>query len=241
MYLKKWLILGNCLIIGFSIFAMEEFDKKQSKTKYAESAQEWKFLYHVSHNQIEQVQRLINEGVNVSIRAGRGHSRALTLATKNNSDVMIKMLAKNGARIGQRNLRKAILGGNDKAAKAFIKLGADVNFNKNGMLEPILIKTVWESFKYKQLLNIVPILVRKGANINSTILGRTAYDYACEANNENGIWDSELLELLKPKDKVKNAIWSKPPPIIHSHTSIVDNRGEFSIHEIFIGNHGQNS
>lgn len=196
MLLKNKLILASFLVFGFSIKGMEK-GKIKSRPRVASTAQEWEFLYHVFANIGEHVKCLIRKGVDIHVE-NHGGLNALEIAIYNDLSEIIKILVKNGAVIDEKYLRQAIFRGCTRSAKTLIKLGADVNYDKNGMSESILIRTVWESFENKKLLRIIPLLVQKGADLNATSFGKTAYDYAYEHMGEGNEWDSEILELIKP-------------------------------------------
>jgi len=211
MYLNKVSILLSFLLLEFCVFAMQPDIKLKAKyaeiayatpeIKYARTKRDWEFLYYVSKNRMDRVQGLIDQDFNVNIK-DHDDIKALETAIYNNSPDMVKLLVRNGACIEKGDLRKAITWGKDKAAKALIKLGVDVNFKKLEFSESILIRVVWEMSASEQLKHIIPILIRKGADRSCTFFGNTAYDYANKRKNKDGGWDAKLLELLKPKIKI---------------------------------------
>lgn len=196
MFLKSKLILASFLICGLSAVAMEKEDEVKPKAKLASTAQEWEFLFYVATNLVGIVDSMINEGVDINVEDRHGNS-ALSIAVKASSFNMIKTLVSNGAIIGKKDLIMAIGNGSDKAAQALIEFGADVNYGGDADIAPI-VQTVWKSCRNREFLGIIPLLIKKGANLDYKFCGKTAYDWALEYMEAGNEWDAEILELLKP-------------------------------------------
>jgi len=194
MFLKNKFFLLGLLTHAFAIIGMEEHNDDIQKYKSARTAEEWELLYSISQNYEPKVNFLIDEGVNLNIKDRLGET-ALSVAIKNASPFMVKMLIQNGALVMQQDLRDSIMDGKDEVAKILIKK-LDANINGNTELEPILILTIMHCNAYPRLANIIPLLIRKGADIKATYAGHTAIEYGAEFVRY-GKMPSEILELLK--------------------------------------------
>jgi len=148
------------------------------------------FISAIEKNDIERVQKHINDGIYINIQDNDGRT-ALIVASQQGYKGIVKLLIKNGADIniqgfdGKSNLIIALENKNEDMAKLLIKNGIDVNIQDNNKFTALMIAS------NNANKDIVQLLIEKRANINlQDIDGSTALMDASQT------FDIETVELL---------------------------------------------
>jgi ankyrin repeat protein len=133
------------------------------------------FLSAVEHRRVEQVKRLLDKGINVNSKDEDGRT-ALSLATENGHEAMVKLLLEKGAGLdsdSQAVLWWAARYGHDKVMKLLLDKGAKTDSTDDCGQTPL------SAAAQKGHEEVVRLLLEKGADVNSAVTyGKTALSFA---------------------------------------------------------------
>ena len=202
-------IIAAAILIGLVIVAAEvrnAMRKSFRKTNYA-------LLMAAKEGDIEAVKKYLDKGaeINVMARANgqkfedwSGEFNSLHTATQSNNDELVKLLIARGADVnvladrgyngsqGYTALSYAVSNGNVGLAEFLISKGANVNLERS----PPLHSAVKAPKNRKEL---VELLLSKGADMNKTGHGSSAFEHALDGMKRC----QRDLDRAKPEDKEK--------------------------------------
>ena len=179
-------ILGIILLL-ISNISINSMSKEEQKYEYGNTT----LINAVFNNSLEDVENLLNQGVDVNLKNDCGNTALMIAAAKGNIEMLGIMIHLGKADLnsqdcyGHTPLMWAIVKGHLEIVKILINEGAYINIQNNEG-RTALIYAVGENNK-----DMVRVLIAANADLNiKDHMGKTALMYALERNSNN------IIEIL---------------------------------------------
>jgi ankyrin repeat protein len=182
--------------------------KTRSKRQRGGNTEDNKFVVAAMQGKKEDVEKLLNKGVDVDAVVKEDSWTALIWASRKGHTDIVELLLNNGANVnlapysGVSALHLASKYGHKQIVELLLNKGADVNAETSGKFTALILASEQGN------IDIVKLLLDNGADVNAkTTSGRTALIWARENRHENIVKLLEdAIEIRKKKDDAMEEI-----------------------------------